>query len=71
MNDDSRQPEISKRPTAVHYALVISVCINVVLALAWSISWNDKAYWKHRAKSLAAEVSALKNAADGQKKSAQ
>jgi len=64
MSDDILQPEAPARPTAIHYALVISVCINVVLALSWAMAENALKVSKERARSLSAEVSALKNAAE-------
>jgi hypothetical protein len=61
--NENRPAETSSRPRAIHYAVEVSVCVNVVLALGWYMALADKASWKARAQSLSAELSALKNAA--------
>ena len=60
--------DTSSRPTAIHYAVVVSACVNVVLALGWYMALADKASWKARAQSLSAELSALKKAASDEER---
>jgi hypothetical protein len=59
-NDDGTPKEPSARPTAIHYAFVVSLCLIVVTSLSWLLSYKNVKALRAQNEKLRNEISILK-----------